>query len=255
VFPSKEKIKSLLNREKSLVKTKTFWFVAGVSILYFIGLFVPAYSYLQAPFAFLFFFTIPVGFAIEFSPALAARFVSIHKRWHKERYVYLYRPINSKPPSIWKYALRTAAYQFAIVYTIISYTGIEEKFYQLNFIVNITLISIAALFVANIIHVAIYLLTRAGIMYTDKDDGSIINLGRELAGKLDWAISPFILISFTYSIITKSGNPYYVVTGISTVLVLTLIASAVSFFLLKRVHMDKLIIKLAKKLEKNNLKV
>ena len=251
MFLNKEKIKLFLKKEKELLKLKETWFIAGLGVLFVIGWAIPTYFYLQFPLAFAFFFTIPGGFAIAYSPALAARFVSLHKKLYKGRYVYSYNQSTTKIPSIWKYAIRTAAYQFAIIYTIISYTGIDEKFYQPHsFVTIITIFSIPALFCANIIHVAIYLLRRANVMYEDKEDGSRINLGRELAGKFDWAISPFILISFAQSIITKSGNPYYVAGGILTVLLLTVIASAVSFFFLKNVHLDKLIIKLAKKLEK-----
>lgn len=250
MFPNKEKIKLLLNKEKRLLKTKTFWFVAVLGVLFFIGL-IPTYFYLRYPLAFVVFFTIPCGLAVAYSPALAARFVSFHKKWYKGRYTYSYNQATTKLPSIWKYAIRTTAYQFAIVYTVMSYTGIEEKFYQSNnFFPIIISISILALFCANIIHVAIYLLKRARIMYEDKEDGSKINLGRELAGKLDWAISPIILISFIHSIIIKSGNPYFIIIDILTVLFLTIIASAVSFFFLKNIHLDKLIIKLSEKLKK-----
>lgn len=106
------------SKEKDLLKTKTFWFVAGLSILFIIGMAVPDYSFLQLPFGIAIAGTMPGVFAIKFSVPFAMKFVSFHMKRHKS-YSYRWNDKTIKNPSTLKFALSTTLYSFAITYNIL----------------------------------------------------------------------------------------------------------------------------------------
>lgn len=101
----------------------------------------------------------------------------------------------------------TTAYSFAIIYNILNWTGLDELVFKtprmLTVLAGLTVLS---LFSAITIHVSIFLLTKVGFMYQDPDDGSKINLGREMEIKFGDAISPILLISLAYSIAIKNND-------------------------------------------------
>ena len=253
MFLNKEKIKLILNKEKALLKTKIFWFVIALGILFTVGLTVPAYSFLQLPLQILFAGTIPGIFAIQCSIPFAVRFISLHKRFHKKSHSYVWSEIKPKDPPTWKFALSTTAYSFSITYNIMTWLGFEDEIFTTgNRLGLFVLIGLFSLFGAIITHVAIFLLTKSGLMYKDSSDGSRMNLGKEMLSKLDWAISPLVLISLGHGILKHINEPltFSLLGSILGIFTVNLYASFFSFYFLKKVHSEKLMNRLRERLDK-----
>jgi len=245
------KIKQRLTGKDSLFRTKAFWVIFPVGILFMIGTIIPAYQILQLPFGILIVGAMPGLFAIKFSIPFSVRFAKIHMKWHKKSHTYNWNELNTKDPSTWKFAIRTSAYSFAIIYNIVSWSRIEEViFINVNKLILITPIAVFSLLGAIIIHVSIFLLTKSGLMYENIEDGTRMSLGRDLLTRLDWAIGPMALISLGYSVWKNIYEPFTLsfIFSLIFIFVIILYSSFFSFYFLKKVHLDKLMKTMREKL-------
>lgn len=238
---------------KEIIRMKEFWAIVVIAILFMIGSVMPEYSLLQLPFGLVAAGAIPGVFAIRFSVPLAVKFVRMHKRWNKFRhknYSYELIATDKENKSTIKFALLTTAYSFAIIYNVLSWTGIEETIFKTSRMIPVFAgIGVLSLFGAITTHVAIFLLKKIRFMYQDPSDCSKINLGREMETKLGWAISPIILISLIHSISTKSSDLFFSYGVVFGIFIITLYSSFFSFYFLKRVHLEKILERLRKQLE------
>lgn len=167
--------------------------------------------------------------------------------------MYSWSNIPVKNPSTLRFALSTTAYSFAITYNIAYWTGIEDAIFTTGAKLGLfVLIGFFSLFGAIITHVAIFLLTKSGLMCEDPSDGTKMNLGKNMLSKFDWAISPFVLISLGYSILKNIDElvTFSILGSIFGIFVVNLYASFFSFYFLKKVHLDKLMKRLQERLDK-----
>ncbi|MBI4131582.1 MAG: hypothetical protein HY476_03735 [Nitrosarchaeum sp.] len=70
--------------------------------------------------------------------------------------------------------------------------------------------------------------------------------------KLDWAISPILVISLAYSILKNVDGPFTlsIIGSIFGIFIINLYSSFFSFYFLKKVHLDKLMKRLKEQLNK-----
>lgn len=188
---------------------------------------------------------------MAYSPEFAAKFVRVHKRFYGKKGTYTRLPNNDLVFSIWKSSLRTVLFLFAIIYTVLDWSGTSELILGKSAGVPVILgLGILALIVASIIEVSIYILKRYGQIFENEKDGTKINLGNELHRRLEFIVSPIALISFTRVILTKSFNVEFVVIMILTLVAISFYSTTISFLLLRRKKMpEKLMAKLERLLE------
>lgn len=219
-----------------------------------IGSVMPMYQILQLPFGILIAGAMPGAVAIKFSVPFAVKFTKLHMKIHKKSYSYSWNTHDALDLRTWKFALRNTAYSFAIMYNIVSWTGIENDIFTNGAkLLLLAPIAFFSLFGAIITHVSIFLLTKSKLMYEDSGDGSKVNLGRDLLAKLDWAMSPIALISFGYGI-WKNINEQFTLSLIFSIIFIFIIlmySSFFSFYFLKKVHLDKLMKNLKEKLNES----
>lgn len=238
---------------KKELRSKRFWISLALAIPVSLSYYFKELQFLQAILGVMILSTIPMVAAMSYSPEFAAKFVIFHKRFYEKKGTYTRLP-NDLGFSIWKSSLRTILYLFAIVYTVLDWSGTSE------FILGKPTGSVAllglgmmALIAAPIIEVAIHLLKRYGQIFENKKDGTRINLGNELHRMLELVISPIALISFTHMILTKSFNVEFILIMISTLVMVSFYSTTISFLLLRRRKMlDKLTAKLERLLEQKN---
>lgn len=238
---------------KKELKSKIFWLSVAFAILVSLSYYFKELQFVQAIFGMLILSTIPIVAATSFSPEFAAKFVKIHMKRYKKKGTYTRLP-NDLGFSIWKSSGRTILYLFAIIYTVLDWSGTSELILgNPSKSLAILGLGIMALIAASIIEVSIYILKRYGQIFENEKDGTKINLGNELHHRLEFIVSPIALISFTRVILTKSFNVEFVVIMILTLVAVSFYSTTISFLLLRRKKMlDKLMAKLERLLEQKN---
>ncbi|MDE1812530.1 MAG: hypothetical protein KGH85_06665 [Thaumarchaeota archaeon] len=235
---------------KKELKSKVFWISVAFAIPVSFSYYFKELQFLQAIFGMMIVSIIPIMAATSFSPEFASKFVKFHMRIYGKKGTYTRLP-NDLKFSIWKSSLRTVGYLFAIIYTVLDWSGTSElilsnpskSFAMLG-------LGIMALIAASIIEVSIYLLKRYGQMFEHRKDGTKINLGNELHRILEFIVSPIALISFTRVVLTKSFNVEFIVIMIFTLIGVSFYSTTISFMLLRRKKMlDKLMAKLERLIE------
>lgn len=219
------------------LKMKSFWFLVGIMMMAVIGQNYTPLQLLIIPGALAMLALISTVVIIASSSSFIEKFVRLHKWRNRNNGSYSYSTIEVKTPSIWKFTLRTTWYSLAIIYNILAWTGgLDAMLNNLNKTPAMIGVFMPALFAALIINASTYLLTKSGLMFEDKRDGSKINLGREMTAKLDWAISPVLLLSLIYVIVTKLQAMLFVLTMMSDLAVFCFYAAFVGFYLLKKIQ-------------------
>ena len=242
---NKEKIKKIL-------KSKILWFAVGISILNAIAQSNQSLWFLEIPFVMTMLAAIPAAISIACSPSFTQRFATLHKWLHQNHGSYMYATIEAKTPSVWKFALRTTLYSFAILCNIFSFTGMFDTISENTnkVIVLLIALSIPSLFAASIINVATYLLTKSGLMFENKEDGSKINLGREMSSNLGWAISPVVFTSLIYPLVTKLQIMSYILLAFVILFAFCFYAAILSYYLLEKFQMNRLMINVKHRLNR-----
>lgn len=236
---------------KRYLKTKAFWFSVVIAISSAIGQTYPPLQFLIIPHAMTMLALIPIGVAILSSSNFAEKFVRLHKWWHRNNGSYSYATIEVKMQPVWKSALKTTAYSFAIIYNILLWTGtLDTILNNPNKLPVMVVIFMPSLFAALVIHLSIYLLTKSGLMFEDKEDGSRINLGREMTSKLDWAISPILLVSLIYSVVTKPQTMPYVLMMMLVLFMFCYYAAFIGLYILKKYRINQLSIDVKRRLNR-----
>lgn len=247
------KLNIKLEAIKKELKSKVFWISVAFAIPISLSYYFKELQFLQVIFGALVLTTLPGIAATAFSPEFAAKFVKFHMKWHKKKGTYTRLPNNLLGFSIWKSSLRTMGYLFAIIYTVLDWSGTSELILgnpSKSF--AILGLGILALIAGSIIEVSIYLLKRYGQMFENTKDGTKINLGHELHHILEFIVSPIALISFTRVVLTKSFNVEFIVIMILTLAAVSFYSTTISFLFLRRKKMlDKLMAKLERLLVQN----
>lgn len=195
---------------------------------------------------------IPLAAVASYSHKFASWFVGFHKRFYGKNGQYSKLPQDLKF-SILRSSSRTVISLFAIVYTVLDWSGANEfVFHNPTGVIAIMLLAFMAIVPASIFEGSTYLLKRYGLMFENKKNGTKINLGNELQHKLEYISSPIALISFTHAILTKSSNVESVLAMVFVLVVFSFYSTLVSFFLLGRKNnfnrlMEKLELLLNKK--------
>lgn len=243
-----------MNREqiRKFFKSWVTWFAIIISILAPFGQLNPSLWFLAVPFTGTILALMPAGLATMCSPGLTERFAKFHKRRNQDKGSYYYSTVGIKIPSVLKFSLRTTLYAFAIMCNVLSLTGMFETLSEnINkTIVSLMMLSIPSLFIASIINVAIYLLTKSGLMFENKEDNSRINLGKELLSRFDWAISPIAFTSLIYPLVTKFHLMTFVLITMMVVFIFCFYAAFMSYYLLKKFQMNRLTTSVQRRLDR-----
>lgn len=219
---------------KKELKTKTFWIAVAIAIPLPFSLIFKELQFVQGFYGMFVFAAIPLAAVASYSPKFASWFVGFHKRFYGKNGQYSKIPQDLKF-SILKSSSRTVIYIFAIVYTVLDWSGANEfVFRNPAGLIAIMLLAFMAIIPASIIEISPYLLKRYGLMFENRKDGTKTNLGNELQRKLESVISPIALISFTHTVLTKSANVESVLAMIFVLVVFSFYSTIVSFFLLRR---------------------
>lgn len=230
---------------KKELKSKTFWIAVAIAIPLPFSLVFKELQFVQDFYGMFMFSAIPLAAVVSYSHKFASWFVGFHKRFYGKTGQYSKLPQDLKF-SILKSSSRTVIYIFAIVYTVLDWSGANEfVFRNPTGLIAIMLIAFMAIIPASIMEISPYLLKRYGLMFENGKDGTKINLGGELQRRLEFIISPIALISFAHAIFIKSSNIESVLVMIFVLVVLSFYSTIVSFFLLRRKNnlnrlMDKL---------------
>jgi len=237
--------------KKPLLKEKALWFLIPIFVLYVVGMYFQN-VYLQAPFTVTVVALIPGIFVITVSPKFSVKFVKIHKFFHKKKYYsYSFNENSFKLPSSIKFSAKNSLYTITILYTVLNWSGLmDESLLEGSRIVLVVMITSIALFAGSILHVSIYLLKQTGLMFENKQDSSKNSLGSEMLNKFDWALSPFLLISFAHSIILLSLNLSQFLGVMLAIVAISIYSSFFSFYFLKRKHFDRMISEIIIQLKK-----
>lgn len=236
---------------KKELRSKRFWISVAFAIPISLSYYFKELQFVQAIYGALILSTIPMVAVMAYSPEFAAKFVRVHKRFYGKKGTYTRLPNNDLGFSIWKSSLRTVLFLFAIIYTVLDWSGTSELILgKLAGVLVILALSILALIAASIIEVSIHLLKRYGQIFENRKDGTRINLGNELHHRLEFIVSPIALIFFTRVILTKSFNIQFVVIMILTLVSVSFYSTTISFLLLRRKKMlEKLMAKMERLLE------
>jgi hypothetical protein len=231
---------------KKELKSKWFWISIASATPLVLSHFFKELQFLQGIYGVLIFAIIPGVAATSFSPELAAKFVKFHMRFYGKKGTYTRLLNDDLKFSIWKSSGRTILFLFAIIYTVLDWSGASEFILRnLNGSVAILALGIMALILASIIEVSIYLLKRYGQIFENKKDGTKINLGNELHRVFEFIASPIALISFTRTILTKSFNVEFTVILMLVLVMVSFYSTMISFLLLRRKKtLDRLMAKL-----------
>lgn len=248
-----------MEKIKELLKSKAFWFVVSITVLFFISFIDEELEYLKFPFALTVFAVMPGLFAIQLSVPFAKRFVKLHKIRHKKPfYKYTLSESRPLPPSSLGFSLRNLLYTFAIAFSVMSWTGTLEVFLtdSLNALGGLMSIIMLSLFVGSVLNVSIVLLKYSRIRIENTQEETRNSLGHDMASRFDWTISPILIISFAYSIVTSLNDLSLFVFTILFIAGLCFYSSFFSFYFLKRKHLprmqDSLIRELNKFMKFNN---
>jgi hypothetical protein len=243
----------LVKLSGKVLHSKRLWISIAIAIPFGLSLYFKELSNLQLIYALFILTTLPFVAATSYSPEFAANFIKLHERFHKKKGIYIKMPSDLRF-SIWKSAGRTVVYVFAMIYTILDWSGISETVFgspgKLVFLVALVLMT---LIIASIFEVSIFLLRRYGLIFENKNDGTRINLGEDLHRKLDYIASPIALVSFTHTVLTKSFNLQFVVIMLLTFVAISFYSTTISFLMLRRKNIpDQMIAKLDRLINKKN---
>lgn len=236
---------------KKELRSKVFWLSIAFAVPFILSQFFKELQFLQGIYGALILAIIPGVAATSFSPELAAKFVKFHMKRYEKKGTYTRLPNDLLGFSIWKSSGRTILFLFAIIYTVLDWSGASEFILRNpSGSLAILALGIMALILASIIEVSIYLLKRYGQIFENKKDGTKINLGNELHRVFEFIVSPIALISFTRTILTKSFNVEFIVIMIFTLVAVSFYSTMISFLLLRRKKtLDKLMAKLERLIE------
>jgi hypothetical protein len=232
---------------------KLFYIVGILTLaLFFIG---DSYKFtflwiLVIPFLLFALIAVPVALVTSFSQDVGVWFVRFHKFRNKNKGIYTFETIAPSKASVWKFPLKIIALTIAIFYNVLNWTGnLKPAFSDFSvFRVPIDVILIS-LCIASVVNVTIYILTRTGIMFETYEDKSKINLGRELSGQFNWAVSPTAFLTLGYYIITKS-NLVISIPEITDFLWMCAFSAFLSFIVLRKLYFEKMVNDLTSKLKK-----
>lgn len=207
---------------------------------------------LVLPFLFLTLSVLPVVLANSFSRDLAILFLKFHRFLNKNKCIYILETIEPGKPSLWKFPLKTVALTLAIFYNFFNRSGnLQIALSDLNFYRNTIDVILVSLCIASVVNVAIFILTRAGLMFANKDDKSKINLGREMSDRFNWALSPTVILSLGYYIATKSN----LAVSIPEITIFVSLCSFSAFFsliILRKWYLEKMVNNLVSQLKKHS---
>lgn len=185
---------------------------------------------------------LPGIFSIVLAPGITIKFIKLHKRFQRKtdyRYFFIENKIPA-PLSI-KFAFVNSLYTISIMYSFLNWTGSMNMSQEVSSLIGMMIvITMPSLLIGSVLHISSVLLKYTGLMFENKKEETTIKVGAEFNSKLQWVLSPILVISLVHSALVNDLDLPFFLGAVFAILVIGIFSSFVSFYVLKKKHIEKM---------------
>ncbi len=217
-----------------------------------VSLYVESLSFLAFPYIVLIAGTLPAVFAIVMSVFVASWFVKIHRFLNRKKNVsyYISNEFSFTEIRLPTFVVMTVIHSVAMTYLIVRiFTPFVAKDLLSDAVFLMITMWMCSWF-AFALGFASWLLTRSGLMFENKTDGTRINLGVDMQNKLTQAIGYQAAATLIVLIISNLSNFSVLMTMAMAIAFIILPSSLFSIYIIKKKHSSAMLIRLVTRIAK-----
>lgn len=199
---------------------------------------------------------VPTAFTISLTVPFSYHYIRYH-RWRHRKAAPSYKSdtmFQHTPPRMRIVARSIVISVFGIISLIVSIAGVNRDFLTSNSgLVLLIFSTLPAIFFAPSLNITSWIMTRKGIMYENRLDGTRLNMGDELRRSLESIIGPIALVNFGRVMYGSFQDPGLIAGFVGFTLILSIPSAVVTVLLLRRKTLAKLTDRLGDRLNKCNI--